>query len=101
MPVAFVVARSDLNVRLVPLQKTVQWCQFGKGFEPQRATFVLLHNTPEPFPKLPRLVGHLVQLPWQCLFPKCLRSFSRHESHLAQPVQQTLTAVDPIDDRIC
>jgi len=61
---------------------------------------MLLHNTNEPFPKLPRLVGYLVQFPCQRLFPNCLASFSRHESHLAQPVQETLTAVDPIDDRI-
>jgi hypothetical protein len=60
-PMAFVVMRGDLNIRLTPFQKTVQRYQFGKGFEPQRATFVLLHNTPEPFPKLPRLVRYLIQ----------------------------------------
>src|SRR6516225_729978 len=81
-------------------QQTIQRVEFGESFRGQRVPLVLAHKASEPLAQAPCLIGDLVELAGEGLYPNALQRIRRNELGLLEPVQRAVAVIDPVDRRV-
>jgi len=81
----------------VAFQQAVERVELRQIRRLQRPPLVRLHEAPEPLAQMPCLIGDLIELAGQRQASHAAKNVSRHQPRLAEPIQQALAVVDPID----